>query len=238
MKDPLSDRKVSKNRVSHCLLKTGNLKKELKRLFKSMDYIADEYLCRRKISQKDITMFYSIYQQLGCLWEFLSLQCKHADGYKKKDNKFLCKICGQAKDTKQHYYLLPILGKKIIGRMVKPRKDNLEKLSRKEAEIVNDTIKFYGAKLNVSVFSSYPSRLGKTGDKMNIAADRMVTLEENGLIIDISKYITGIRIKKMIKQGPICGGFLWELPKKILKKMPIILSCDKNGKLAEIELLI
>lgn len=73
-------------------------------------------------------------------------------------------------------------------------------------------------------------------EKINIAADRMVTLDENGLVIDISKYITRIRIKR-IKNTQVYGGFVWELPKRILKRTPIILSYTKSGKLAEIELL-
>jgi len=110
-------------------------------------------------------------------------------------------------------------------------------LSKKEAEIVNDTIKFHGAKLNVAVFKEYASKFGKLDKEINVAADRVVTLEENGLVVDISEYITGIKTKRFKEGGRIYGGFLWELPKKILRKMPIILSYDKSGKLAEIELI-
>jgi hypothetical protein len=141
------------------------------------------------------------------------------------------------KETKENYYLLPVIGEKIIGRMVRPGKDKLKKLSKKEAEIVNDTIKFHGAKLNVSVFNGYISRLDKIGKEINIAADRVVALEENSLIIELSKYIASMKIRGREKQMSVYGGFLWELPKKILKKMPIILSYNKHGKLVEIELL-
>jgi hypothetical protein len=214
-----------------------NLKKELDKLIRSMNYIANNYLSKRKITPKKAKIFYAIYQQLGLLWEFLGCFCKHRDGYKKKDDKFLCKICGRVKETKENYYLLPVIGEKIIGRMVRPGKDKLKKLSKKEAEIVNDTIKFHGAKLNVSVFNGYISRLDKIGKEINIAADRVVTLEENRLVIEISKYIASMKIRGREKQMSVYGGFLWELPKKILKKMPIILSYNKHGKLVEIELL-
>jgi hypothetical protein len=167
---------------------------------------------------------------LGCF-------CKHWDGYKRKDDKFLCKICGKVKGRKENYYLLPVIGEKVIGRMVRPGKDKLKRLSKKEAEIVNDAIKFHGAKLNVSVFNGYISKLDKIGKEINIAADRVVTLKEDRLIIEISKYIASMNLKGRQKQMPVYGGFLWELPKKILKKMPIILSYDKYGKLVEIELL-
>lgn len=211
-----------------------NLKKKLNKLFKSMDYVADTYLSKKNISPKKVEAFYAIYQQLGFLWELLGCQCKHWDGYKKKDGKLLCKICGKVKGTEENYYLLPVAGEKVIGRMVNPPKGKLEKLSRKEAAIINDTIKFHGTKLNVSVFNQHRSRIEK---EINIAADRVVTLEEGELIVEISKYISSIRIKGAEKPMPIYGGFLGELPKEILKRMPIILSYNKHRKLAEIELL-
>ncbi len=214
-----------------------NLKKELNKVFRSMNYVADNYLSKRKITSKEARVFYAIYQQLGLLWEFLGCFCKHQDGYKKKDDKLLCKICGKVKGTKENYYLLPVIGEKVIGRMVRPGKDKLKKLSKKEAEIVNDTIKFHGAELNVSVFNGYLTRLDKIGKEINIAADRVVTLEENRLVIEISRYISSMKIRDREKQMPVYGGFLWELPKKILKKMPLILSYNKHGRLVEIELL-
>ena len=200
-----------------------NLKKELNKLFKSMNYIADNYLSKRKIASKKAEVFYAIYQQLGLLWEFLGCLCKHWDGYKKKGDKFLCKICGKVKGTRESHYLLPAIGEKVIGRMVGPGKDKLKKISKKEAEIVNDTIKFHGAKLNVSVFNGYVSKLDKTGKEINIAADRVVTLKEDRLIVEISKYIASMKIEGREKQTPIYGGFLWELPKRILKRVPLIL---------------
>lgn len=211
------------------------LKKELKNLFKSMDYIADTYLYKSKKRKKDIDRFFEIYQQLGLLWSFYGLQCRHWDGYKKSKNNAICKICGKVKGIQDDHYLLPIKGKKVIGKMVRPGKDYTDKATKKEAEIVNDTISFHGARLNVSVYNGYVSSL--SGNRINIAADRAVTLDENGLFIDLSKYIMGIKIKKIKKGVPIFGGFLGEIPKRILKKIPIILSYTKNGKLAEIELL-
>ena len=100
-----------------------NLKRELNKLFLAMDYIADNYLSKRKITIKKAEAFYAIYQQLGLLWEFLGCFCKHWDGYKKKGDKFLCRICGKVKGTKESYYLLPVIGEKVIGRMLRPGKD-------------------------------------------------------------------------------------------------------------------
>ena len=139
---------------------------------------------------------------------------------------------------KKKYYILPVHGKKVIGRMVKPTRKNKEGLSKKDATILDDVIKFHGAKLKVSVFNGYPSRL-KFLKSVNIAADRIVTLEENGLIVNIDKHIAGIRIKKNNKKrAPLYSSFLWEIKKSTLKKMPILLSYDKKGKLAEIEILM
>jgi len=94
-----------------------------------------------------------------------------------------------------------------------------------------------GAKLHVSVFNGYTSKWDKIGKEINVAADRMVILKEDRLIFEASKYIASLRIKSVKKQKPIYGGFVWELPKRILKRMPIILSYDRYGKLVEIELL-
>lgn len=211
-------------------------RKELKNLFKTMDYIADKYLYKHETRRKDkdFETFFRIYQQLGLLWDFLGLECGHWEGYKKKGDNYLCKICGKVKGGEDRYYLLPVAGKKVIGKMVRPGKSSKSLPTKKEAEIVNDKIIFHGAKLKVEVFKSYISKLGK--EKINIAADRIVRLDEGGLDIDIGKYITGIRIKKA-KGNYKYGGFVWELPKRILKKAPIMLSYNKGGKLAEVELL-
>ena len=202
-----------------------------------MDYIADNYLSPKGITSKKADAFYAIYQQLGLLWELLGSQCKHRDGYRKQDHKLLCKICGKMKEAKESYYLLPATGEKVIGRMVKPREDKFRRISKKQAEILNDTIKFHGARLHVSVFNGYTDKWDKIGKEINVAADRMVILKEDRLIFEASKYIASMRIESVKKQKPIYGGFVWELPKRILKRMPIILSCDRYGKLVEIELL-
>lgn len=202
-----------------------------------MNYVANNYLLKKRIASKKAGAFYTLYQHLGLLWEFLGCQCKHWEGYKKKGNKFLCKICGKVKGTKESYYLLPVRGGKNIGRFIRPGKDKSGKLSKKEAEIVNDTIKFHGAKLNVSVFNGYTTKLDKIGGEINIAADRIVSLEEDRLIIEISKYIVNVKIRNTEKHIPTGSGFSWELPKRILRKIPLILSCDKHGKLTQIELI-
>lgn len=220
----------------HAIVDRKSLKKELNKLYRSMDYIVDNFLSKRNITAKKVKAFCAIYQQLGLLWEFLGCQCKHWDGYRKKDGKFSCKIWGKIKGIKENYYILPVIGQKVIGRIVRPGKDNFKKVPKKQAQIINDTIKFHGTKLKVSVFNNYISRLYKMGKEINIAADRMVTLKEDRLTVEIGKYIASLKINGEAKQAPVYGAFLWELPKKLLKRIPVILSHDRYGRLVELKL--
>lgn len=90
------------------MMNKEHIKKELRKLFKSMDFISKKFLADEKACGKDFQVYFNIYQQLGLAWEFLSLQCRHWDGYKKtKDNKEVCKICGKVKGVEDSYYLLP-----------------------------------------------------------------------------------------------------------------------------------
>ena len=60
----------------------NRLKKAFKRLFKSMDFVCDNYLNKEGVKEEEIEVFADIYQQLGLAWEHLGLQCKHWDGYR------------------------------------------------------------------------------------------------------------------------------------------------------------
>ena len=76
------------------------IKKEFRRLFKSMDFVSNNFLNKENISKGNLRIYFDIYQQLGLAWEFLGLQCKHWDGYKKvKGRKMACRICGKVKDA-------------------------------------------------------------------------------------------------------------------------------------------
>ena len=68
-------------------MKKEQLKKELKSIFRSMDYINNEFLNKKNINRKEFQVFFNIYQQLGLAWEFLGLQCRHWEGYKKIRDK-------------------------------------------------------------------------------------------------------------------------------------------------------
>jgi hypothetical protein len=84
------------------------VKKELKKLFKSMDFISNNFLNREDI--KELQTYFDIYQHLGIAWEFLGLQCGHWEGYKKtRDRKEVCRICGKVRDVDETYYPLYFL---------------------------------------------------------------------------------------------------------------------------------
>jgi hypothetical protein len=57
----------------------NELKKQLTALFKSMDFVNNNFLDSEKMGKKEFQIFFNIYQQLGLAWEFLGLQCKHWD---------------------------------------------------------------------------------------------------------------------------------------------------------------
>lgn len=75
------------------------VKKDLRRLFASMDYVADNYLCKKRVPQKTAGAMYAVYQLLGELWVYIGARCKHWDGYRKKEKSLTCKICGKVKNT-------------------------------------------------------------------------------------------------------------------------------------------
>ena len=84
------------------------IKKQLNALFESMDFVSKNFLDSEKMARKEFYLFFNIYQQLGLAWEFLGLQCKHWDGYKKtKDKEETCKICGKVKGIDNFHILLP-----------------------------------------------------------------------------------------------------------------------------------
>jgi len=97
------------------------LKSELKSLFRGMDFISTSFLKEGVLKEKELQIYADIYQNLGMAWEFLGLQCKHWDGFKKlRDGKEACKICGKIKGVEEGYYLFRKGQKKRIGKRVVP----------------------------------------------------------------------------------------------------------------------
>lgn len=217
----------------------NKLKKELKSLFKSMDFLSNNFLNNGNVSKRDFRLYFNIYQQLGIAWEFLGLQCKHWDGYKKvKDEKEVCKICGKVKGVDEFYYLILKKGHKKIGRKLKP--DPKKTFNNKQqAKILNDTIDFHGALLNVDVHNSYKSNLLEGKHKVNIAAERIIMLKERGIKCHIDQHLIDIELnnarKKIGKRR--YGGFTWEIKKKNLRNFPVIFDFDKNYQLLGLSIL-
>jgi hypothetical protein len=213
------------------------LKKQLTALFKSMDFVSDNFLDSEKIDKKEFETFFNIYQQLGLAWEFLGLQCNHWDGYKKtKDKKETCKICGKVKGADDFYILLPKKGHKKLGVKVKPNsKKTFE--NQRDAEIVNDAIDFYGALVRMDVHNSYKSSL--FGKGINMAAERIVSVKEENVECHIDEHLIHIRLldadKKLGQKR--YGGFPWEIKKKDLKHFPIIFDFDGEHRFLGLTIL-
>ena len=213
------------------------LKKQLRDLFKSMDFVSNNFLDSEKSGKKEFRMFFNIYQQLGLAWEFLGLQCKHSDGYKTtRDKKETCKICGKVKGVNDFHILLPQKGPKKLGARLKPNsKKTFE--TKKDAEIVNDTIDFYGALLNVDVHNSYKSSV--LGKGINIAAERIVTVKEENVECHIDERLIHIRLRDEDRKtdGKRYGGFPWEIKRKDLRHFPVIFDFDERYRFLGLTIL-
>ncbi|MGO8988326.1 MAG: hypothetical protein ACLQGU_03045 [bacterium] len=206
------------------------LKKQLKALLNSMDFVSEHFLDGKKMNGREFSRFFRIYQQLGLAWEFLGLQCKHWDGYRKtRDKKEICKICGKVKGVDDSYILLSNKGPKKLGVKLKPNsKKTFE--TKKDAEIVSDMIDFYGALVNVDVHNSYKSTV--LGKGINIAAERIVNVKEGNVVCSIDQRLIHIRMRDNdIKAGKKkYGGFPWEIRRKDLKHFPVLFDFDEQHR--------
>jgi hypothetical protein len=80
------------------------LKRDLRRLFRSMDFVSKHPALKNE--GPEANRFAEIYQQLGVAWEFLALQCKHWDGFRKtRGGRAKCPICGTFEDVSEHWVL-------------------------------------------------------------------------------------------------------------------------------------
>jgi hypothetical protein len=220
-------------------MKIEQIKKELKGLFRSMDFVSNNFLNKEEMNKKEFRIFLNIYQQLGLAWEFLGLQCKHWEGYKRTtDKKETCKICGKVKGVKDVYYLFPEKGPKKLGMKLKPNSEKIFE-NKREATIIDDTIIFHGALLNVDVHNSYKSRLLDGKHQINMAAERIVKLKESGIECHIDQHLIYIKMndtgKKLGKMK--YGGFSWEIKRKNLKNFPVIFDFDENHRFLGLTIL-
>lgn len=222
-------------------MNSGQIKKELKKqlraLFNSMDFVSKNFLNDERISKREAEVFFNIYQQLGIAWEFLGLQCRHWDGYKRtRDEKEACKICGKIKGTDDFYILVPKKGFKKLGVKVSPNSKRTFE-NKKDAEIVNDTINFYGAVLNVDVHNSYKSSLFDKG--IDMAAERIVNVKEDNIECHIDGHLIHIRLRDRDRKskGKKYSGFPWEIKKENLKRFPVIFDFDEKYRFLGLTIL-
>lgn len=208
----------------------NHLARDLRRLFRSLDFVSKHPALKR--DTKEARRFAEIYQQLGLAWEFLALQCKHRSGWRKlRDGKSACKVCGLIRGVKEHWLLLPRDGKKTVGRRALPDSKRTFP-NRKAGTVVNDTVEFHGAKLNVEVLNPHRSshRFFRRQD-WTIAADRLVRLEEGGIEVRFDSHFVGVKLRKhKLGEMPPYTHFVSELPRKFLKKFPVMLEFDQRRR--------
>ena len=206
------------------------LKSDLRRVLRSMDFVSRHPAMKRDTAEA--RRMAEVYQQLGQAWEFLALQCDHRGGSRKiRDGKLACKICGLIRGVKEPWLLLPRHGKKTIGRRAMPNSKRIFP-NRKAATVVNDTIDFHGAELNVEVLNPHrcSSRWFRKHD-WTIAADRMVRLEEGGVECRLVGHLVTVELRKHQRgEMPPYSHFVWELPRKFLKNFPVMLQFDKSRR--------
>ena len=206
----------------------AQLRRDRHRLLRSLDFVARHPALKRDTAEA--RRLAEIYQQLGLAWEFLALQCTHRGGWRKlRDGKSACKVCGLIRGVKEQWLLLPSEGRKSIGHRALPNSKRTFS-NRKAATVVNDTIDFHGAKLNVEVLNLHRSRLFRSKDIL-CAAERLVRLEEDGVEVRFGSHLVTVKMHKH-KRGemPPYSHFVSELPRKFLKKFPVMLQFDKRRR--------
>jgi len=96
--------------------------------------------------------------------------------------------------------------------------------------VVNDTIDFHGAKLNVEILNEHRSRFFRK-QNWTIAADRLVRLEEGGIDVRFDSHLVTVELRKHQRgEMPPYSHFVWELPRNLLKKFPVMLQFDKSRR--------
>ena len=106
---------------------------------------------------------------------------------------------------------------KVIGRKVFPNSADTFP-NKRSAAIVDDAIELHGARINVAV-----------------PADRIVRLEEDDIECWIDTHLAKLTVRKHRRgERPPYGAFLFELPKRVLKRFPIAVEYDSRGDLVGI----
>ena len=124
--------------------------------------------------------------------------------------------------------MLPKQGKKRIGRKTLPTSD-LMFTNKRAAVVLSDSILFHGVQLTVDVQNAYRSRL--IGMNVTIAPDRLVRFEEGGIECTSDKHVIRLRVRpREHGSGVPYSAFPSELPRKFLKRFPILLEYDKQNR--------
>lgn len=208
------------------------LKTELRKIQRSMDFVYERYIKEERVGEPDFEAFSTIYQELGLAWEYLGLQCEHWEGYRNiRGGKQACKICGKLKDAPVYQILLPADRGKKIGRKSRPTSKRAFK-NKTEARILEDSIRFHGARLDVDVHNSYDSDLFRPEMDIKIAAERIVTLKEDGVECSVSEHTVTLKVVPRPRgkaEEPPYGAFPHEMRKKELKRVPVLLRTNGKG---------
>lgn len=104
--------------------------------------------------------------------------------------------------------------------------------NRKTGTVVNDTVEFHGAKLNVEVLNPHRSTSRwMRGRDWTISEDRLVRLEEGGVEVSFCSFQVAVKLRKH-KRGemPPYTHFVSELPRKFLKTFPVMLQFDQRRR--------
>lgn len=67
------------------------IKKQINRLIRCMNFVSKKMDSR----SKDASMYYDIYQMLGCAWEFVAKNCTHDNIAPYSHDSLRCKNCGK-----------------------------------------------------------------------------------------------------------------------------------------------
>ena len=96
--------------------------------------------------------------------------------------------------------------------------------------------RFHGVKVKVDVHNEYRFKLfAESALDIAIAAERLVYVEEDGVECSFSESQIRLKLEKE-KHGerPPSGAFVFELPKSVLKKLPLLIELDDNDDLAAV----
>lgn len=202
---------------------------QMRRLHRCLDFASRS--SRLDKSRRNQRALAEIYQMLALAWEFLALQCRHLDGWRRaKDGTSVCRVCGTRRDAAEHWLLLPRSGRKVIGRMTRPT--SRRTLSdRAAATVLKDELSFHGVRLQVEVLNPHRSRLFR-GSEVNIMADRLVKVGESGAECSFDDFSVRLQLGKRARGAePPFGALLSELPRRMLRELPVMVEYDRWNRL-------